>query len=166
VIDHLTTEYYDEKKSIRYQAFKRMEDNKPPHPTTLLEKLGAYTGKSVEWYKQGLPQFRAWIGGWGDRFDIFHFEAIPNDVDLEDIGYVGIWRGRTSSNTHVLYCVLPSMKHGEIELGGTFEVNKERVRIGWKQEDLDAMVVRGYEIMMQMIAERGEYEEIKNESIG
>jgi len=148
----------DQEKSSYYQAFKRMEESTPSHPLALLEKLGAYVDNN--WALQSRPNFRGWFGQIGGRGDIWNWESIPSDADLNDIGYVGIWRGVVASKDRpIIWCALPSMMHGDSVPGETIEVGTERIRIGWKQEDLDAMVVRGYEIMMQMIAERGEYRE-------
>ena len=118
-------------------------------------------------YKQPLPQFRGWDWKIGDCWNGY----LPNNVscsleegywndgiDLSDIGYIGIWRGRTARKNHLIYCVIPSMKHGEVEHGGIIE-HGDILRIGWKQDILDQMVEEGYHIMMEMIAEYGEYKE-------
>jgi hypothetical protein len=146
----------DQIQSPYYQAFKRMEDNKPKVSKGVIKSLQA------QFFKERTDEFltwRGWMGAIGGRFCITNWMAIPNDVDLDDIGYVGVLRGQTRSKTHVLYCILPSMNHGEVLAWSTVDLGSERIRIGWKQEDLDAMVRQGYEIMMQMIAERGEYRE-------
>jgi hypothetical protein len=150
----------DQTESPYYQAFKRMEDNKPPHPTALLGKLGAYMDD--DWHYQARPNFRGWFGQIGERFDVWNWQSIPNDANLDDIGYVGIWRATIYSESEpIAWCVLPSMQCGYVAPGMNIDFGSERVRIGWKQEDLDAMVTQGYEIMMRMIAERGEYREKK-----
>jgi hypothetical protein len=165
MIDFTGLQKIDQTESPYYKAFERMEENTPPHPLALLEKLGAYVDN--HWASQPLPNFRGWFGQIGGRGDIWNWEAIPSDADLNDISYVGIWRGVVASKERpIIWCVLPSMIHGDSIPGEIIEIGKERVRIGYKQEELDALVVAGYEIMMGMIAERGEYEEITNESIG
>jgi len=159
MIDFAGVPELDHSDSPHFQAFKRMEDNKPPYPTALLKELGAYVG--LDCYKQPLPNFRGWFALMGGRAEIYNWQAIPNDADINDIGYVGIWRGVVASKDRpIIWCALPSMMHGDSVPGETIEVGTERVRIGYKQEDLDAMVVQGYEIMMRMIAEHGEYKNV------
>jgi len=152
-------------------ALKIAKDNLPAYPTELLTKLGAYVGEGP-WAKQEKPQFREWIWKIGDCWNgDLPYNVSCNladgywrdDINLSDIGYIGVWRGRTASATHFIYCVLPSMGHGEVKAGETFNVGGEPIRIGWKQEELDAMVEEGYKIMMAMIAEHGEYRGEKNE---
>jgi hypothetical protein len=146
-------ELYENSPSVI--AFKRIKENAPAYPTILLEDLGAYIGE--DWAKQSKPNFRGWLGGIGGRFDIDRPEAITTGIDLSDIGYIGIWRGRTASKTHAIYCVLPSMNYGEVEAGRIIDLGSDVVRIDWEQEELDAMVKQGYDIMVEMIAEHGEY---------
>lgn len=145
----------DETQSPLFQAFKRMQDNLPPYPIALLEGIGLRAND--DWAKSSVPNFRGWFGGIGGRYDIQNFMAIPNGVDLDDIGYVGIWQARTAGP--IVWCAIPSMEHGESKPGDSFDVGKASIRIGWMQEDLDTMVMDGYRIIMQMIAERGEYQE-------
>jgi hypothetical protein len=156
VIDFSGVKEIDRTQSPCYKAFQRMEENTPSLPIDLLTRIGAYLGN--DWAKQPLPNFRGWFGQIAGRADLWNWEAIPADADLDDIGYVGIWRGRTASeNKPIIWCALPSMLHGTAVPGESIEVGSERVRIGWKQEDLDAMVENGFKIMKQMIAEYGEY---------
>jgi hypothetical protein len=156
VIDLTGVKEIDQTESPYYQAFKRMEDNKPPHPVELLEKLGAYIG--LGWSKQPKPNFRGWFGTVGGRFDVSNWEAIPSGVDLNDISYIGIWRGVSANREKpIIYCALPSMTNGCAVPGEAVEVGRERIRIGWNQEDLDVMVRHGYEIMMSLISGYGEY---------
>jgi len=147
----------DQTKSPLFQAFKRMEENTPPYPLELIESLGL--SKDDVWAKSSKPNFRGWFGSIGKHFNLWDWMSIPAGVDLNDIGYVSIWRARSASKTHLLWCALPSMESGESKPGETFSLNTERVRIGWKKEDLDAMVKQGYEIIKAKIAEIGEYRE-------
>ena len=84
-------------------------------------------------------------------------DDIPEGVNLVDIGYAGFWRVRTQSKSGVVYCTLPSFKIEHVEpRDGKVEENN-RIRIGWKQEDIDAMVLNGYELIMAEAAKDGEY---------
>src|SRR3984885_10191204 len=148
------------------KALKLAKDNIPPYPTELLAKLGAYEKSDTPVWKQPLPEFREWqweIDGCWNGDIPYNVSCNLEDgywedgIDLSKIGYIGLWRGRTASKTHLIYCVLPSMIHGEVLHGSTIELGTERIRIGWKLGDLDAMIRRGYDIMREMIAEHGEY---------
>ena len=138
-------------------AFKRMVDNRPSCSVPFLEKLGAYVGG--DWAKQAKPNFRGWFWALEGRFGINNAMAMPSSADWDDIGYCGIWRGRTASKTHLIYCAIPSMNHGEVLPGESIDSGETFVRIGWKQDEIDSYVRDGYEIMLQMIAEHGEYKE-------
>jgi hypothetical protein len=156
MIDFAGVPELDHSDSPYYQAFRRMKDNTPSCSSSLKESL-----QREFWEVRrptGFLDFK-WHGAIGGRFGIRNWMAIPNDVDLNDIGYAGVYMGRTASKTHILYCIVPSMKHGESVAGETVDFGHERVRIGWRQEDVDGMVMQAYEIMMRMIAERGEYRE-------
>lgn len=129
MIDFTDVQKIDQTESPYYQGFKRMEENTPPHPKNLLKKLGAYVGDN--WALQSLPNFRGWFGQIGGRSDIWNWESIPSDADLNDISYVGIWRAVVSSKDRpVVWCALPSMLHGDSAPRESIEVGIERVRIG------------------------------------
>ena len=143
-------------------ALKLAKDNIPPYPTEILKELGSYIGPDP--WKQPLPNFKGWQWRIGDCWD----GCLPNNVacnleegywddkiDLSDIGYVGIWRGRTAKK-QLIYCALPSMKYGEVNPGVIIRFG-DIMRVGWKQEDVDAMIRQGHEIMMRLIAEHGAY---------
>jgi hypothetical protein len=171
----------NKERAARYQraaeVCKKARENLPPYPTALLESLGAcpLDGKYA---KSPQPQFRGWtwfVGGCPDGMipnnvsvslegyqfsDGSHDEQyVPDDIDLDDIHYMGMWRGRTKSKDRIIYCVIPSFTHGEVSPGGIVDVGEEKIRIGqYTQQELDDLVRKGWDIMQQMIEERGRYE--------
>ena len=160
-----------EQERFGKSVVERAESNIPPYPTEIVERLGAFPkGSHNEWFRQGKPQFAGWIwevgGCWNgyvphrvsvslaDLCD----EDIPDGVNLVDIGYIGFWRVRTKSKEGVVYCSLPSFKVEHVEpIEGKVD-EKDRIRIGWKQEDLDAMIFKGYDLIMTEVRKDGEYE--------
>jgi hypothetical protein len=151
-------------------VIERAEANLPPYPTEIIEKLGAFPrANHNDWFRQGKPQFAGWLwevgGCWNGyvpnnvsvSLSDLSDDDIPEGVNLVDIGYAGFWRVRTQSKSGVVYCTLPSFKIEHVEpRDGKVEENN-RIRIGWKQEDIDAMVLNGYELIMAEAAKDGEY---------
>lgn len=141
------------------EALKRVEENKPPYPTEICKEYP--TSNEDDWRKSSRPNFLGWkgmIGGWSADSWTFEYGMVPHDVDLSDIGYIGIWRSRIASGKFA-WCVVPSMIKGESLPGDTLSVGKERIQIGAPQEEIDAAVRKGYDIIKQMVTERGEYQE-------
>lgn len=147
-------------------AIAKAKKNLPTYPRKLLKELGAFMGKSRNWGIQGKPNLKPWdwqvSGCWNGYVPnnvgcSLEDGYIPYDFDPSNIGYVAIWRARVGKSGKIAYCVLPSMTSGIVDPGGTIEVG-EPLRIGWKQDEVDAMVRKGHDLMMKLIAVHGEFE--------
>lgn len=145
-------------------AFSLMEKNQPEYPAKLIEKIGAYQGDGHgrHWHEQSLPYFKGWAGT-VDGISRYSADLGLYPDDLSKIGYVGLWVGRTTSLQRVVWCALPSMNCGEAMAGQTIEVGNEKVGIGqYSQEELDAMVVRGWDIIKNLVEKIGKYEAVSS----
>lgn len=138
-------------------AFLTMEAASPSYPKDIIESLGAYQGDGHgSWHEQGRPYFKGWVGT-VDGQTRYSTELGVYPEDLSNISYVGMWVGRTALG-QVIFCVIPSMNTGAALEGQTVDMGKERVALGqYTQEELDGFVVRGWQMMQDMIDKYGEY---------
>lgn len=150
------------------EILKQVEANRPEYPYVLVSNLdGIYHGQAItitnvnDKFKR--PEFSGWKGTVDgiSEWDIEKFFIQPKDASA--IGYFSFWKIRASKDTW-FWVSMPSMRSGEAKVGSAVEIGLERVDVKESlPEDLDAMVRKGYEIIMKMAAERGEYKERNNE---
>ena len=140
------------------EILKQVESNRPEYPAVLVDNLGGIReGQGVtaaskdDFYRH--PIFSGWKGTVDgiSEWDIEMFQIIPKEVS--SIGYFAFWKARSPRNT-MFWVSMPSMRSGECKLGAAVEIGQERVKIeDILPEELDAMVVQGFEIIQKMIAE-------------
>lgn len=138
-------------------VFHIMENSQPPYPKELIETIGAYQGDghARHWHEQARPYFKGWAGT-VDGMTRFQAEMGIYPEDLSKIGYVGLWVGRTALN--VIFCVIPSMNTGSAQPGESIDMGVERVAPGqYTPEELDGLVLRGWQIMNETIEKCGAY---------
>src|SRR5882762_2373260 len=141
-------------------AFVLMEQNQPKYPTKLIEDLGAYQGDGhgIHWDEQSRPYFKGWVGT-VDGMTRYSADMGLYPKNVINISYIGLWVGRTVSKNKVVWCALPSMNCGEALPGQTIEIGVEKIIIGqYSQEELDAMVVRGWDIIKNLVEKIGKYQ--------
>ena len=148
------------------EILKQVEANRPEFPYILVSNLdGIYHGQAItitnvnDKFKR--PEFSGWKGTVDgiSEWEIETFQTFPKDVFA--VGYYSFWKIRASKDSW-FWVSMPSMRSGESEVGCAAEIGLERVDVKESlPEDLDAMVRKGYEIIMKMVAERGEYTEDK-----
>lgn len=135
-------------------AFLIMEKSQPLYPKELLETIGAYQG-SGHWHEQGTPYFKGWAGTI-DGMTRYQAEMGIYPENLSKISYIGMWVGRTALN--VIFCVIPSMNTGSAQPGQVIDIGDEKIAPGqYTQEELDGLVLRGWQIMQDTIEKCGAY---------
>jgi hypothetical protein len=150
------------------EAVATAKANIPPYPLVLCEQLGAHLdqGTLSHAWKQREPFFRGWWWYIGDTANgispnnLCSLEEgyVPDNLDLTDIGYSGLWVARVNQPTDpIVWCSIPSMQCGRCSPGDTIDPGKERIRIGYSQDEVDRFVREGWGVVKRMIDEFGPY---------